>query len=218
MSAWNRRFETRCSETILAFSWPIVPVSPLARSFRELITKHRSWLFKLYLVGFLTQRRSFEHSTCSQLIFTSRLLQPDVSIPAQPILCAHAFCVSEKYYSRKFGEQAKPYRLKIPRLLLLRRRLLRVGASCTKSPSYPSAWSTDTLPGPASSTTKNPAMSPSSSSAPTPLPSVGESSPMLTLTRTIAMTRSIVSRRAASLDSSPTISKMPPTSSTNVTT
>src|SRR5215212_12237186 len=82
MSAWNRRFETRCSETILAFSWPIVPVSPLARSFRELITKHRSWLFKLYLVGFLTQRRSFEHSTCSQLIFTSRLLRPDVSIPA----------------------------------------------------------------------------------------------------------------------------------------
>src|SRR5215211_2019224 len=82
MSAWNRRFETRCSETILAFSWPIVPVSPLARSFRELITKHRSWSSKLYLVGFLTQRRSFEHSPCSQLIFTSRLLQPDVSIPA----------------------------------------------------------------------------------------------------------------------------------------
>src|SRR5918993_2372969 len=72
MSAWNRRFETRCSETILVFSWPIVPVSPLARSFRELITKHCSWSSKLYLVGFLTQRRSSEHSTCSQLIFTGR--------------------------------------------------------------------------------------------------------------------------------------------------
>jgi len=74
----------------------------------------------------------------------------------------------------------------------------------------PSAWSSESFPELVRRTIKNPAMRARSSSV--PAPPLPERSPALTPTRRLATTRLIASRRAASRDSSPMTSRMPPIS------